>query len=231
MVDHISFDIPTGATTAIIGPNGAGKSVLLRALLRLIPKTSGEVEILGTDHRDYRKVASQVSYIPQRLALDEQFPLTVQGLFALKSKRFIGMSLDERQHMETLLDFVGMEGSGEKRLAELSGGQLQRVLIASSLVDHPKLLILDEPSAGIDMQGQETIYALLKRIQEEEKLTMILVSHEMEVVMQYASQVLCLNRELLCAGLPDQVLTDKVLEEMYGTSIGHYHHHHDEEEL
>ena len=129
--------------------------------------------------------------------------------------------------MNELLEKVSMADFIDRRISQLSGGQLQRVLTAYSLVDHPKLLILDEPAAGIDIEGQETIYALLKRIQEEEKLTMILVSHELEVIMQYADQVLCLNQKLLCAGLPGQVLNDKVLEEMYGTSVGHYHHHHD----
>lgn len=227
VVDNISFDVPTGSTIAIIGPNGAGKSVMLRAILRLIPKTSGRVEIFGIDHKDYHKVASQVSYIPQRFSFDDQFPLTVEGLFTLKSGRPIGMTAGERTRMEELLELVGMQAFRHRRLPQLSGGQLQRVLIAYSLVDHPKLLILDEPSAGIDAQGQDTIYVLLQRIQQEEKLTMILVSHELEVVMQYADQVICLNQRLLCAGVPGKVLTDKVLEEMYGTAIGHYHHHHD----
>jgi zinc transport system ATP-binding protein len=227
VVNNITFDVPTGSTTAIIGPNGAGKSIMIKAILRLIPKASGKVEIFGVDHKDYAKIAAQVSYIPQRFAFDDQFPLTVNGLFTLKSGRPIGMTAGERAHMHELLHLVGMEQFLDRRLAQLSGGQLQRVLIAYSLVDHPKLLILDEPSAGIDVQGQETVYALLQRIQKEEKLTMVLVSHELEVVMQYADQVLCLNQNLLCVGAPSQVLTDKVLEEMYGTAIGHYHHHHD----
>ncbi len=226
IVDSISFSVPAGSTTAIIGPNGAGKSVLLKAILRLLPKTSGTVKIMGMEHERYRKVAPLVSYIPQRLEFAADFPLTVMGLFSLKSPRPVGLAASERQRMHELLKLVGMEQFAHMKISSLSGGQLQRILIAYSLMDHPKILMLDEPSAGIDVQGQETIYALLKRIQAEERLTMILVSHELDVVMQYAEQVLCLNKKLLCAGAPRQVLTNDILEQMYGTPVGHFQHTH-----
>lgn len=227
IVDSISFTVEPGSTTAIIGPNGAGKSVLIKALLRLRPKTKGEVKIFGIPHEKYRKIAGKISYIPQQLQFDRDFPLTVEGLFALKSPRPLGMAEHERSRMNELLKRMGMTEHKHKRISDLSGGQLQRVLIAYSLMDYPKLLILDEPSAGIDIQGQETIYALLKRIQEEEHLTMILISHELDIVMQYADQVLCLNRQLLCAGIPRKVLTNDILERMYGTPVGHFAHGHE----
>lgn len=226
VVDDISFEVPDGSTTAIIGPNGAGKSVLLKSILRLIPKVSGSVKIFGTPHEEYAEVAPLISYIPQRLAFQDHFPLTVEGLFAVKSPRPLGMAPSERQRMQELLELVGMSQHLHRRIAELSGGQMQRVMIAYSLVDYPKILFLDEPSAGIDAQGQETVYSLLKRIQKEEQITMVLVSHELEVIMQYADQVLCLNHRLLCAGVPGRVLTSELLEEMYGTQVGQYHHDH-----
>jgi len=226
IIDSISFKVPAGSTTAIIGPNGAGKSVLLKSILRLVPKQSGEVKIFGIDHRQYSQVARQISYIPQKFHFDHAFPLTIGGLFALKSHRLFGLSAAERQRRDELLQIVGMSGFLNKKISHLSGGQMQRVLIAYSLMDHPKILMLDEPSAGIDVQGQDTIYVLLKRIQERERLTMVLVSHELDVVMQYASQVLCLNKQLLCAGVPNKVLTNEILESMYGTPVGHYHHEH-----
>lgn len=226
IIDNISFTVPAGSTTAIIGPNGAGKSILLKSILRLIPKDSGEVKIFGINHDQYRKVAKKISYIPQKFHFDHDFPLTIRGLFALKSTRLIGISDEEGQRRDELLHTVGMKEFLDKKISHLSGGQLQRVLIAYSLMDRPKILILDEPSAGIDVQGQETIYVLLNRIQKKEKLTMVLVSHELDVVMQYAQQVLCLNKQLLCAGIPNKVLTNEILENMYGTPIGHYHHEH-----
>lgn len=226
ILENISFSIPQGSTTAIIGPNGAGKSILVKSILRLIPKSGGEVKIFGTDHKQYRKVAPLVSYIPQYLDFDRDFPLTVEGLFTLKSGRPLGMTTVERERMKDLLHLVGMADHIHKKISVLSGGQLQRTLIAYSLMDHPKLLFMDEPSAGIDVHGQETIYSLLKRIQEEEHITMVLVSHELDIVMQYASQVLCLNKELLCAGIPKKVLTNEILERMYGVQVGHVTHGH-----
>lgn len=226
ILERLSFSVPTGQTTAIIGPNGAGKSILLKAILRLLPKQEGEVTIFGVPHEHYRKIAHAISYIPQRLSFDRAFPLTVHGLFALKSRRIIGMSHEEEERMHHLLDLVGMRKYLTHKISTLSGGQVQRVLIGYSLMDRPKLLILDEPSAGIDVQGQDTVYTLLQRIQKSEHLTLLLVSHELEIVMQYASQVLCLNRKLLCAGVPREVLSNELLEQMYGSPVGHFAHTH-----
>lgn len=226
IVDNISFSVEAGSITAIIGPNGAGKSILVKALLGLIPKTKGAVKFFGTEHEKYREIAALISYIPQYLAFDRDFPLTVRGLFALKSAQPLGMSAAETARMKELLAMVNLTSHIDHRLSTLSGGQLQRTLIAYSLMDHPKLLILDEPSAGIDISGQETIYELLRRIQTDEHLTMVLVSHELDVVMQYADQVLCLNKELLCAGVPSEVLSPDLLEKMYGTQLKHLTHPH-----
>ncbi len=226
IINNISFSVEPGSTTAIIGPNGAGKSVLIKSILRLLPKEKGEIKIFGLPHEQYRKVASEISYIPQHFEYDRDFPLTVKGLFTLKSPRPIGMTSGEKKRMQGLLEKVGMTNHQDKKVSDLSGGQLQRVLIAYSLMDHPKLLILDEPAAGIDVQGQDTVYALLQKSKEEEHLTMILIRHELDVVMQYADQVLCLNQKLLCAGIPKKVLTNEILEKMYGTPVGHFTHDH-----
>ncbi len=226
ILENLSFVVPRGETTAIIGPNGAGKSILLKAILRLLPKQSGSVEIFGIPHEQYHKIAHVISYIPQQLNFERSFPLTVGGLFALKSRRTIGMTGEEKTRMYRLLELVGMRSHLQHKISTLSGGQMQRVLLGYSLMDKPELLILDEPSAGIDVQGQDTVYTLLKRIQQQEKLTLLLVSHELEIVMQYASQVLCLNRQLLCAGVPREVLSNDLLEKMYGSPVGHFAHSH-----
>jgi ABC-type Mn2+/Zn2+ transport system ATPase subunit len=228
IIENISFTQERGTTTAIIGPNGAGKSVLLKAILRLLPIKKGEVRIFGHDHRNYREVAPLLSYIPQAVDFDRTVPLTVRGLFTLKSPRLFGMSRAEEERMRHLLNLVGAAHLIDRRLSVLSGGQLQRVLLAGSLMDKPRLLLLDEPASGIDAQGQETIYPLLARIQKEERLTLLIISHELQIVMEYADQVLCLNKQLLCVGLPHKVLTNETLQRMYGTPVGHFeHHHHD----
>ncbi len=226
IVDRLSFTVPVGQTTALIGPNGAGKSVLIKSLLRLIPKKSGEVNFFGVAHENYKKIASKVSYIPQRLFVDRSFPLTVQGLFSLRSKIPFGLTTADRERMKKLLAMVGMASVANDQLSTLSGGQLQRILIAYSLLKKPRLLILDEPSSGIDVQGQDTVYTLLERIQHEEQLTLLLVSHELDIVMRFADQVLCLNQKLLCAGVPHEVLSEQILEEIYGDQVGHFHHTH-----
>lgn len=224
ILDAVSFTVPVGSTTAIIGPNGAGKTVLAKTILRLVPKKSGTIRVFGIDHANYKKIAPLISYIPQRLEIDRNFPLTTEELFMLKSPRSIGMHPTERARMEELVSMVGVSHLLEKPLSVLSGGQLQRVLLAYSLMDHPKLLIMDEPYAGIDVHGQETVYALLARIRKEEHITMVMISHELEIVMQYAEQVLCLSKKILCAGAPQQVLTTELLHKMYGTPIGHFKH-------
>ncbi len=226
IIDNISFSIPDNSTTAIIGPNGAGKSVLLKTILRLIPKNTGQVDIFGTPHEQYRKISHLVSYIPQRINLDRHLPLTVQGLFSLKSSRPLGMSAAENKRMLNLLDMVGAGSLLTSRLHVLSGGQMQRILLAYSLMDNPKLLLLDEPAAGIDTQGQETIYPLLRRIQTRDKLTLVIISHELQIVMNYADQVLCLNKQLLCSGRPHKVLTNETLQAMYGGTVSHFEHQH-----
>ena len=228
IIDDVSFSVPVGQTTAIIGPNGAGKSVLLKSLLGLIPLAAGRVTFWGTDHRQWRAIAPRVAYIPQSIEIDHAFPLTVRGLFALKSPSFIGLSEARVERMQELLAMVGMAESDQALLHTLSGGQLQRVMLAYSLLNEPELLVLDEPSAGIDAQGQENIYALLERIQQEEQLTLLLVSHELDIVMRYSEQVLCLNKKLVCSGAPHEVLSNEVLREMYGGPIGHFHHSHAE---
>lgn len=226
IIEDVSFDVPSGQTTAIIGPNGAGKSILVKTILRLISKQSGQVSILGVDHTHYRRIAPLVSYIPQSLSFEHTMPITVQELFSLASSKHLGMSQDDQNRMHHLLNLVGMSNTEQVCLSHLSGGQLQRCFIAYSLLDQPKLLILDEPSAGIDVAGQESIYNLLERIKEQEQLTLLLVSHELDVVMRYASQVLCLNRRLLCDGAPRQVLSNELLQSMYGAPVGHFMHHH-----
>lgn len=218
VLDDVSLSLAEGETAAIIGPNGAGKSILLKAVLRLVPKKSGEVRLFGIPHEEYARVAPLVSYVPQFIAIERTFPLVVDELFALKRTS----SAERRNHC---LQMVGAESFRAQRLGTLSGGQLQRVFLAFALVDRPRILFLDEPSSGIDIGAEENIYNLIRRVSEEEKVTVVLVSHDIDIVAGFAQHVFCLNRWLLCSGPPAAVLTEETLRRAYGPHVGVYPHH------
>lgn len=210
----VSFAIPKKTITAILGPNGAGKTVLFRALLGIV-KHQGTVEW----QKDIR-----VGYVPQKFAIDPSFPLTVGEFFALKDAqgekitdalRAVGMHGDEHHVQHHIL---------ERRMGELSGGEFQKVSIAWALIDNPDVLLFDEPTAGVDVGSEETIYSLIGHIRDERGLTILVISHELNIVYQYADQVVCLNKRMICQGPPKHVLDAGVLKEMYGVQIGVYEH-------
>lgn len=218
ILDDISLSVEEGETVALIGPNGAGKSVLVKAILRLLPKTSGDVRLFGTPHEKYQKIAPLVSYVPQFISIERTFPLTVEELFHLKRD-------NDTARREHCLKIVGGQGLERQRLGTLSGGQLQRVFLAFALVDRPRILFLDEPSSGIDIGGEETIYNLIRRVSAEEKMTVVLISHDIDIVAGFAQHVFCVNKKLLCSGPPAAVLTEETLRRAYGPHVGVYPHH------
>lgn len=218
VLEDLSLSVDAGETAAIIGPNGAGKSVLLKVILRVLPKASGEVRIFGIPHEEYARIAPLVSYVPQFIAVERTFPLTVDELFSLKRSR------DQRRR-EHCLRMVGALAFRGQRLSTLSGGQLQRVFLAFALVDQPRMVFLDEPSSGIDVGAEETIYNLIRRVSKEENMTVVLVSHDIDIVAGFAQHVFCVNRQLLCSGPPAAVLTEETLRRAYGPDVGVYTHH------
>lgn len=219
VLDDISFDVARDSTLAIIGPNGAGKTVLFKAILGLIPY-KGEVKWAQ---------GMRIGYVPQKLSVGKDIPLTVGEFLKLKE-------VNSKQINE-VLDAVGLGGGidGEAhrghrvldtRIGALSGGELQRVLIAYALLGEPNVLLFDEPTAGIDVTGEETIYSLINRLQKEKDLTIIFISHELEVVYKYADSVLCLNKEKVCFGPPRVVVDKESLAKLYGEDIHFYKHGH-----
>ncbi len=212
VLESLSFKVEKGDTLAVIGPNGAGKTVLFKALLGLTPYT-GEV-IWGP--------GTKIGYVPQRLAVESDLPVTVSEFFALKNA-----SSDRIRHAFADVGFTDqLPLLLPKKLGALSGGQFQRLLIAWALVDHPGVLLFDEPTTGVDISAESSIYLTLHRLQQQEDLTMILISHELQVVYRYATNVLCLNKEGLCWGPPHKALTQKVLSELFGEHATVYHHQH-----
>lgn len=205
----LSFTLRRGEVLTVLGPNGAGKTVLLRALLGAVPHRGGIAWAPGV----------RIGYVPQRLPFIRNFPLSVAEFFALRPG---GAS-----KAVTMLQAVGLgAGLGSSPIGELSSGQFQRVLIAWALARDPEVLLFDEPTAGVDIGGEETLYGLLSHLRRERHLTMVLVTHDLAVVHRLSTTVLCLNRRLVCMGPPLATLTPENLQRLYGTEVAYYEHRH-----
>ena len=165
----------------------------------------------------------QIGYVPQKLDLERDVPITGMDFLQARSKLPQGSSAE----ISRILDLVGISKDvSERTIGTLSGGQFQRLLVAFALLGNPSVLLLDEPTAGIDEPGQQRLNELIHRLQEEQGLTVLFISHELTVVYRYATNVLCLGRKRVCFGPPRTILTPDLLTEIYGTPVD-YHVHHD----
>lgn len=216
-LEGISFDLQKGQVAAVIGPNGSGKTTLIRALLGLVPLKKGSIHVFGEEPKHAR---TRIGYVPQKFSFDTDFPLTV-GEFLHLTRR-PGVPADRP---EDKLKEVGLvPGVMKKRLGSLSGGQLQRVLIASAIMSEPDILILDEPATGIDVVGEATFYDAIHHLKTEHDTTVIIVSHDIGVVSKFVDQVICINQKMMCAGPPKTALTDENLQELFGHHASYYGH-------
>lgn len=210
----ISFQVTRGEALAIIGPNGAGKTMLFRALLGLIPY-QGAI----TWEKNIR-----IGYVPQKFFIERGAPLLVQEFFLLQADRFLLPRRNFIDHLEHELRLVGLpRGILQKQLGELSGGELQRLLVSWAMLTHPDVVLFDEPTAGIDVGFEETIYNLIGRMQHERGITVLLISHDLNVVYRHAERVLCINKKMVCHGSPHEVLNPRELADLYGAG-GFYRH-------
>jgi zinc transport system ATP-binding protein len=215
ILNQLNFWVNSGEIVAIIGPNGSGKTTLLKAILGLIPH-QGEVTIFGGSPR---LALDKIGYVPQRLDFDRTFPLTVNEFL-----NFI--KVKNRPWREEVLREVGVNTFMDKGLGELSGGQLQRLLIAKALLKEPKLLMLDEATSGVDIAAEMTFFELIEHLNETHNVTIMLISHEVQMVYKFATQILCLNKDLVCNGRPKEAITKEVLEKLYGKNIEFQPHDH-----
>lgn len=221
ILSQVSFEVNHGEIAAVIGPNGSGKTTLIRAILGLIPFTRGEVKIDGEPVSHLR---AQIGYVPQRFRFDPDFPITVKEFLNLPKPHIHKNELSQKLK-EVGLDALILRES----LGSLSGGQLQRVLIAQATIHHPKLLILDEPSTGIDIVGEQQFYELIKNQRDQHGTTVVLVSHDIAVISKVVDQVICVNKKLVCFGPPKQALTQEKMSELYerkDADIYFHHRHH-----
>jgi len=209
IIENLSFAVEKGNVLTILGPNGAGKSVLLKTLIGLLPY-KGEIE--------WAKEL-KIGYVPQRLPFIKDIPLNIRDFFSLKGS-------PERE-TEAILNSVGFrEDFSRRKIGDLSSGQFQRILIAWGLVGNPQVLLFDEPTTGVDISAEETIYNLLAKLKGERDLTILLVTHDLSVVYKFSTDVICLNRQPICYGPPQEVLTPESLQRLYGGEVKYYQHKH-----
>ena len=217
VLDQIDLEIAASEIVTLIGPNGAGKSTLVKVILGLIPPSHGQV---------LRHANLNIGYVPQNLQFDHTMPLKVERLLSIaarapKSEIASALAIANATHLHQLF------------VQDLSGGELQRVLLARALLRNPQLLVLDEPVQGVDMTGQTELYNLISQIRDTQNCAILMVSHDLHLVMAQTDRVICLNRHICCSGHPAQVSNDPAYRELFGIRGGEgeglavYMHHHD----
>ena len=211
ILHEVDLDIAPGQIVSVIGPNGAGKTTLIKIMMGLIQPTSGKIT---------RQDNLRIGYMPQRLHVDSIFPLTVLRFLKLGQSKFD----------ESILDEVGIKHLIHSPLYAISGGELQRVLLARALLRDPQLLVLDEPAQGIDLMGQGELYDLIYQLREKHNCAILLVSHDLNIVMAQTDMVVCLNQHICCSGSPDKVSRDPAFMALFGEAaknLAIYTHRHD----
>ena len=214
VLQNISLSLHSGRILTLLGPNGAGKSTLVRLILGLISPTSGTIE---------KKPALRIGYVPQKLHLDITLPLTVD--------RFLRLARQAKHaDIHAALQRVKAAHLRDATMQKLSGGELQRVLLARALLGKPELLVLDEPTQGVDVNGQVALYDLINQLRQELGCAVLMVSHDLHLVMAKTDDVLCLNHHVCCSGPPEVVSQHPEFTAMFGPrasqQLAIYRHHH-----
>lgn len=245
-VQDVSFELHSGTDTAVVGPNGAGKSTLIQAILGLLPRKQGSIQIFGRPLSRLGYLRHQIGYVPQNFVFDRSFPISVNELVGLgwvdleaPSSPFTSWqqslqsltSRRDRHHRKQAaiaqaLQRVDAYHLRQQPIGTLSTGQLKRVLLAYCLVLPRKLLVLDEAFAGVDAQGEADFYALLHQLKQEQQWTVLQVSHDLDMVSRHCDRVLCLNQKLICHGQPEVALSPQNLLAAYGPAFSRYQHNH-----
>ncbi|MDH2325694.1 metal ABC transporter ATP-binding protein [Cereibacter sp. SYSU M97828] len=213
VLSDVSIALNAGEIVTIVGPNGSGKSTLLRTLLGILPVASGRVT------RNAR-----IGYVPQKLALERTLPLSVRRFLSLPIRH-------SRAETDAALARVGVPEIGDRQLADLSGGQLQRAMLARALLAKPQAILLDEPTQGLDQPGEAAFYRLLEEVRRETGAAVLMVSHDLHVVMSASDRVICLNGHVCCEGTPRVVSNAPEYRALFGLgtqgALALYQHDHD----
>ncbi|MBH86954.1 zinc ABC transporter ATP-binding protein ZnuC [Marinobacter sp. BGYM27] len=213
IVDAINLTVSRGDIVTVIGPNGAGKTTLIKAVLGLQPISTGTLT---------RAPGLRTGYVPQHIQFQPTLPLTV--------KRFMSLTGAAPAACREALERTSVAHLYNASIHHLSGGEMQRLLIARALVREPDLLVLDEPAQGVDVNGQAALYDLIRTLRDTLNCGVIMISHDLHLVMAATDKVLCLNQHVCCSGYPEQVSNDPAFVELFGRhvaeSVAVYHHHH-----
>lgn len=223
VLEDISLQIMEDEFIGIIGPNASGKSTLLKLILGLIKPDTGTIKIL---HSEVDNLSGLIGYVPQHITFSRDFPITVLEAVLLghvtNGSLFFNYTSAQKESALAALKAFEIVNLVDRQLGSLSGGQLQRVLIARALVCQPEILILDEPTANVDLKSEENIFSLLKNYSEH--MTIIVVSHDVAFISAYVDRVACLNKTLVCHNTAS--ISGKMIEDLYDTPIKMINHHH-----
>jgi iron complex transport system ATP-binding protein len=224
VLKNISFQVPTQDFFIVIGPNGSGKTTLMKVISGILKPQKGRLEILNRAIDQYQRkaLARTIAFVPQMLFVD--FPFTVFEMVLMGRSPYLGiLGLEEEKDMEIArqaIVFTGMENLAHRKLDQLSGGEHQRAFIARAICQEPDVILLDEPTASLDLAYQVRIMDLMERLKNEKGITVVMVSHDVNLAAMYADHLLLLHDgQVLCQGRPDEVLTYKTLEEAYGCTL------------
>ena len=214
VLQNINLSLNANEIVTIVGPNGSGKTTLFKAIIGSVPLSKGKISI---------KPNLRIGYVPQQLKVDQTLPITVE--------RFLKLATRNNNDIEKMIAFFGSENIFREQINSLSGGQMQRVLLARALVDKPEILLLDEATRGLDQPGIAAFYRKIENISKETNCAVLMISHDLHVVMRASDRVICVNGHICCQGTPENVATSPEYQTLFGSNIDGsfalYRHKHD----
>ena len=224
VLNNITFSVSKGDFFIIIGPNGSGKTTLMKVISGILKPQIGQLEIMGRSIDNYTRktLAQTIAYVPQTIPVD--FPFTVTEVVLMGRSPYLGMlGLEQERDIEIArqaIAFTGVEHLAHRKLDQLSGGEQQRVFIAKAICQQPQIILLDEPTASLDLAHQIRLMDLMEKLKREKGVTVVMVSHDVNLAAMYGDRLLLLNEGLIVRlGFPNEVLTFQTLEEAYGCAL------------